>query len=339
MGWITSLFVRKVVRQVDERLDHAALLRSVGIDLEETVDPKQMVAADDYYGLLERIAESDPRAGDLPLRTGASMRLDEYGAMGLAWKSAPHLRASWKRAVRYARVLTSVATYQTEDGSDQVHLIHHRVGERRRGLLMSNEATIASLYAISQQVSSAPIRLLEVRFEHAPLVAPQIYEAHFGCPVRFRADHDALHVPKADADRPNRLADQGISRFFEVHLEQEVAALEENVGLDRRVRCQISEALSDGVPTISHVAARLGMGARTLQRRLSEDGHSFQSLVDEARRRLAQRLLRETDYALADVAFLTGFSEQSAFTRAFKRWEGQTPRSFRLATQTARNGH
>ena len=75
------------------------------------------------------------------------------------------------------------------------------------------------------------------------------------------------------------------------------------------------------------------ISGRTLQRRLSERGYSFQTLVDESRRQLAEQLLQQTDYSLAEVAFMTGFSEQSAFTRAFKRWAGQTPRSFRLNPQ------
>jgi AraC-like DNA-binding protein len=84
------------------------------------------------------------------------------------------------------------------------------------------------------------------------------------------------------------------------------------------------------VPGLSDIASSLGMSARTLQRRLADEGHSFQSLVDRARQDLAQQLLKETDYSLAEIAFLTGFSEQSGFTRAFKRWAGQTPRSYRL---------
>ena len=71
-----------------------------------------------------------------------------------------------------------------------------------------------------------------------------------------------------------------------------------------------------------------------MARRLSEQGHSYQTLVDEARRQLATRLLRQTDFSLIEVAFMTGFSEQSAFNRAFKRWAGQTPRSFRLQSQS-----
>jgi len=92
----------------------------------------------------------------------------------------------------------------------------------------------------------------------------------------------------------------------------------------------IDIALSEGVPTVTDIASQLGMSGRTLQRRLSDKGASFQSLVDLARRELAEQLLKDTDYSLAEVAFLTGFAEQSGFTRAFKRWAGQTPRSYRL---------
>ncbi|MEZ5592792.1 MAG: helix-turn-helix transcriptional regulator [Gammaproteobacteria bacterium] len=91
--------------------------------------------------------------------------------------------------------------------------------------------------------------------------------------------------------------------------------------------------MSEGIPTISDVAGHFGMSGRTLQRRLANRGYSYQTLVDESRRQLAERLLQQTDYSLAEVAFMTGFSEQSAFTRAFKRWAGQTPRSFRIDSQ------
>jgi AraC-like DNA-binding protein len=85
------------------------------------------------------------------------------------------------------------------------------------------------------------------------------------------------------------------------------------------------------VPKAQAIARRLGMSERTLQRRLADEGLSFQKLVDEARRELAEGLLVRSDYSLAEVAFLTGFSEQSAFNRAFKRWLDQTPAAYRQA--------
>ena len=93
----------------------------------------------------------------LPLRVGATMRCEEYGAFGLAWKSALNLRGSCERAERYARVLTSVATYQVRDAEEGVYMQLHRDGERRLGLRLSNEATIASIAAISQEVSTTGV--------------------------------------------------------------------------------------------------------------------------------------------------------------------------------------
>ena len=154
MGQVTSLFVHKVIRQVSDDLDKRALLTSVGVDPDGKVDPSFMVPAKNYYAFLETIAHSDPNGIDLPLRVGATMRCGEYGAFGLAWKSALNLRGSYERAERYARVLTSVSTYQVRDAHDGVYMHLHRDGERHLGLRLSNEATIASIVAISQEVST-----------------------------------------------------------------------------------------------------------------------------------------------------------------------------------------
>ena len=330
MGRITSLFVLKVVGEVDERVDRSALLRSVGIDPEAPVDPSQMVSDGEYYAFFERCAAADPEGSTLPLRVGAAMRCEEYGVFGLAWKAATDLRGSYERAERYARVLTSVSTYEVEATGDGAFMHLHREGEQRLGMRLSNEATIASIVSISQQASSGEFRPLAVHFKHPAPDTGAAHEAHFGCPVHFASDRDALLVAEETLRTPNKVGDADIVRFFDTHLEADLSKLDDQGSLERQVRDRISRALSEGVPNISEVARQLAMSGRTLQRRLSERGFSYQALVDESRRRLARRLLGRTDYSLAEIAFMTGFAEQSSFTRAFKRWEGQTPRSYRL---------
>ncbi|MGB3492724.1 MAG: AraC family transcriptional regulator [Elainellaceae cyanobacterium] len=330
MGQITSLFVRKVIAEVDDDIDKDALLRSVEIEPDSPNDPSQMVSATEYYALLERIAAIDRNVTTLPLRAGAAMRCDDYGAFGLAWKSATNLRGSYERAERYARVLTSVATYELESAGTEAFMHLHRMGDRRLGMRLSNEATIASIVSISQQVSTKEFKPLAVYFKHPAPKCVEGHAAHFGCPVHFSADRDALLVSSELLQAPNHLGDESISAFFDTHLEAELSKLEDHDSIEQQIRSHVSRSLSEGVPMISDVAKQFGMSGRTLQRRLSELGYSYQELVDESRRRLAERLLTQTDYSLADVAFLTGFSEQSAFTRAFKRWAGETPRSFRI---------
>ena len=333
MGQITSLFVHKVIAQADNSLDKQAFLSRVGIDPGAPIDPKIMVRDEDYYAFFADLARADTDGCTLPLRVGATMRCEDYGAFGLAWKSAPDLRASCARAERYARVLTSVATYTVNDSTDGVYYLLHRDGDRARlGLRLSNEATVASIAAISQEVSTSDFQPLAVFFRHDAPESITAHEAHFGCPVHFAAGMDGLLLSEETMRSPNRVGDPGIVRFFDTHLEDEISKLGDEEALERRVRAHISRALSEGVPTVSDVAAQLGMSGRTLQRRLSDRGCSFQALVDEARRELAERLLKETAYPLAEVAFLTGFSEQSAFNRAFRRWAGQTPRAFRIRT-------
>jgi AraC-like DNA-binding protein len=335
LGQITSLFVRKVLSIADARVDRDDLLRSVGLDPDGPVDPARMVPAADYYAFLERLADLDPEGTTLPLRVGAAMQWDDYGAFGLAWKSAPDLRGSYARAERYARVLTNVTTYEVEpvDGGAFMHL--RRDGERRLGLRLSNEASLASIVSISRQASSREFHPREVHCKHPAPASTEHHEAYFGCPVVFASDRDALLVATAALDAPNRLGDASISRFFEAHLDAVVSRLEGPTLLDRQVLPLISRALSEGVPRISDVARQLAMSPRTLQRRLAAEGRSYQGLVDEARHQLCTQLLTETDSSLGEVSFMAGFSDQSAFTRAFRRWEGMPPGAYRLRGRSA----
>lgn len=334
MGQISALFAHKVIDaatagEAENAQRRRALFLSVGIDPSHPVDPTRMISDDLYYGLCERAAREDANGSSLTIRVGSSMRCDDYGAFGLAWKSAMDLRGSYHRAERYGRILTSVSTYELRSEDGRFFMMLHRDGHRDLGLRLSNEQTIVAVTQISREIGQHPFSPIGVYFRHRPPKNITAHEAYFGCPVYFDTDRDAIEVTQDQLDAPNRLGDPSISGFFDAHLDQELAALGDNQGLEQRVRIQISQALSEGVPAVPDVASRLGMSARTLHRRLSEQGHAFQDLVDAARRELAERLLRRTDYALAEIAFLTGFAEQSTFSRAFKRWSGQTPASYR----------
>ncbi|MBI1339581.1 helix-turn-helix domain-containing protein [bacterium] len=333
MSAITSLYVYKVVDQASPGVQTRDLVEGLGLPPDGPIDPGRLVASADYYDFFAALADRDPNGLTLPLRIGASMRCDEYGAFGLAWKSAPNLRGSFVRSERYGHVLGSAETYSLEVADDGLFFNLEKAGDGRPGMLLSNEASMAAVDRISREVSTSGFSPRAVHFKHAPRGDPSVYEAHFGCPVHFESGRDALRVSAERIDAPNRLGDETIVRFFDQHLERELASLICDRGLEQQVRRAVASVLSEGVPTLSLIAGELGIGARTLQRRLSDNGHSFQGVVDLARRDLAQRLLRETDYSLAEVAFLTGFAEQSGFTRAFKRWAGQTPRSYRLAAE------
>jgi AraC-like DNA-binding protein len=328
MGYVTSLFAHKMVAAAGGEVDAATMLASVGIAPEAPWDTGQMIPAESYYDMLEKIAEQID-ATDLPVRTGASMRLDEYGALGLAFKAATTLGASYARIERYARLWTSVVEYELRPANGGTLFILHRAGERRLGMRLSNEATLASAVSIARQVCSVPIAPVEVMIQHP---APRTIAAHedwFGCPVRFGADLDAILFSDETLALPNILGDEGISQYLISHLDAELSEVTREPALVMQSRAAIAQALSEGTPKLAEIAGSLGFSARSFHRRLSEHGMTFQGLTEDTRRDLAEGLLRDESHSLAEIAFLTGFSEQSAFTRAFKRWVGTTPATYR----------
>ncbi len=309
-------------------VDHDALLASVGLDPDSENDPKKMLADTVYYDLLERIAALID-VTDLSLRTGASMRLDEYGALGLAWKAAPTLLGSYSRVERFSRVWTSVVEYELRAVNRGTYFILHRTGERRLGLRLSNEATLASAVSISRQVSPVPFAPIEVHLKHPPPRTLEFHQRYFGCPVYFGSDRDALLLSPESLATPNKLGDAGITQFLDRHLENELQEVVSEASIDQLAKDVIARSLSEGIPKMGDVARSLGLSARSLHRRLAVDGLSFRTLTEATRKELAEGLLRDERYSLSEIAFLTGFSEQSAFNRAFKRWIGRSPAAHR----------
>ena len=334
MGWISVVFAHKVIdlatggAGAQDALRHR-LLRSVGLDPAAPVDPEKLIDDTDFFGLLEHVSDQVEGGRDVALRVGASMRCDDYGAFGLAFKSAVDLESSYVRVERYGRVVTSIANFRLVQDAQSAFMEVIPGNSERPGLLMTNELALGAATALSREVGEEEFTPLAVHISHTAPDDPSAFAAHFRCPIHFGALRDALEVSHDRLRRPNRLGDTSISQFFDTHLDGALAELPEDGGLSRRVRAEIVQALSGGVPTLPQMGGRLGMSGRTLQRRLGEAGLSYRDLVDQSRKELADRLLRKTDYGLAEIAFLTGFSEQSAFHRAFNRWTGQTPRSYR----------
>jgi hypothetical protein len=141
-----------------------------------------MVPDTEYYTFLEKLAALDGNGTTIPLRAGAAMRCDDYGAFGLAFKSATNLLGSYERTERYAQVLTNVSTYEVEKTNDGAFMHLHRDGERRLGMRLSNEATIASIASISRQVSSNAFKPIAVYFKHSAPESIADHEAYFECP-------------------------------------------------------------------------------------------------------------------------------------------------------------
>jgi len=329
----SSIYSRKAIEQAPEHLDRAELFAICKLDMHQPADLATMVAEEDYVRLLETIAEAEDGLPRAHIKLGASMRCEELGAVGLAWKSSPTLMDGWDRAQRYVGVVAGVRAIEIARNEQTTEIQFLRLtDEAPKGARLSNEATFASFTAISREASGRPFKPVHAYCAHDFIGDRDFLENYLGCPVEDGAGANGIVIANEELALPNAVGDDAISRFFDERVEEMLAEMKSEVPIAFQVKSQIGKNLSGGIPKLSHVARALGMSARTLQRKLSDEGAVFQDLVDQARRELSERLLRTTDFPLVEIAFLTGFAEQSGFTRAFKRWAGETPRSYRLSS-------
>jgi AraC-like DNA-binding protein len=330
MASVGTPVVRRIVEVglAPERTED--LLASVGLapGTDGSVWAGESVDADAYYGLLERVTGPDDHA--LPFRYAEALRTDDLGALGLAVKTAPTLGAALGRLVRYSLVLSDTLEYELVDHSWGGSLVLQGRPHHRRGAALANECALAAVTSVSRQIAGADLRPREVSFRHPAPADDRPHRDFFACPVTFDAPDNAVHLDEEQLARPTLLADEGLSTYLLAQLD-ELSARRSQRSLLLEVSSAVADALPDGQPSRSQVARRMGMSERTLQRRLAEHGATFQTVVTQARQDAAEALLRADAHSIVDVAFLTGFADQTAFTRAFKRWTGTTPAAYRQA--------
>jgi AraC-like DNA-binding protein len=330
MGAVTAQIVRRFVSATVGPESPERLLASAGISaaVESAEALRQSVDLDTYYGLLERAAGEED--GGLPFRYADSIRPEDFGAMGLAMKTASTLRDALERLARYVSVITDSLQYELREGDAGGAFVLLERPSDRRGARLANEGALAAVTSMLRQVAATPVAPSLVSFRHPQPATIAAHESFFACPVHFGAPDDSLRFDAPTLSARTRLADEGLSAYLLSQLDG-LRSRGPDLSLAARVRRAVADSLCDGPPSRAKVARRLGMSERTLHRRLAEEGLSFRALADGARREAADSLLGDGDHTLAEVAFLPGFSEQSAFQRAFKRWSGRTPRAFRAA--------
>jgi AraC-like DNA-binding protein len=169
----------------------------------------------------------------------------------------------------------------------------------------------------------------EVCFQHDAPPDIQEHERIFRAPVKFNMPVSKLVFDQALLQLPLIEADPVLSAVLDRHAEELLAKLPRRGGLTDEVRALLRQAINGGDPSLEAVSQQLNLSPRTLQRKLKDEHTSHQDLLDEMRRDLSVRYLREPEMAICEVAYLLGFSEPSAFHRAFRRWTGTTPREYR----------
>ena len=308
------------------------VLRRAGLPDDLLARDGATLRADEFARLLEafHVESGDPL---LALRAGFAMSFEMFDAPVFAAMCSEHFDAAAARLARYKRLCAPVA-------------LHVDVGPTSTtiGLEWAAPPVVPPpmLYAF-ELACCLQLARLGTRREVVPLAvtSPHRFEPAdeftraFGVPVT-PAPVVTMTLAAADARAPFLTARAGMWSFFEPELRRRLAELDATASTSERVRSALLELLPGGRGSVHDVAARLGTSARTLQRRLQDEGQSFQRVLDATREGLARYYLGSTGLAGAEISFLLGFEDPNSFTRAFHEWTGTTPERLRTQLRAAR---
>ena len=297
----------------------------------EDPDARMSLAAETALWAAAEALTGDPEIG---LRTALRIQPGIFDVLDYAVRTAPTLRAALERLARYNRLVHDAAEFVITDEGAHVRVVHRFrgglpgqvSGQHRHSI----EFTIGSLVVIGHQISQAVLAPLAVAFRHAAPPSLELHRQVFGLAPTFSATDNHIVFAAVDLARPAPAADPRLWRVIERHAEALLAARPvAPQTMTARVGHEVLATLSEGTPSLAAIAERLKLSERSLQRRLRDEGASFEALVEGLRKDLALSYLKDRRMGIAEVAYLLGYSEPSAFHRAFKRWTGATPGELR----------
>lgn len=320
----TLLNYAEVARQVG--LNPVRMLRLVDIDLRALAHPDLRIPAANVGALLE-VSALESGCETFGLRMAESRQLSDFGALSLLIRHQPTLREVLATLSQYRDLLNETLAIQVEETDRTVIVREDFLIPMPAGGRQAYELAIGVLYRIFRALLGARWQALSVNFTHA---APQDLLVHrrlFGTELVFNSAFNGVVCASDDLDRINPTADPAMAGYARNFVETLPRAGRHTVVGE--VQKAIHLLLPAGEASLERVADSVGLGPRSLQRRLADQGAEFRQLLDEVRGDLALRYLKSDAHSLTHIAQMLGYSQISAFTRWFSARFGMSPSAWR----------
>lgn len=280
-----------------------------------------------FWSAAERITK-DPCIG---VRVGAHARLEMFGVLGCVAQASATLGDALLKTARYVKLWNEAVSLSLLVDEDQGQVWYRSLAPEPRHHC-EGDAIMTILIVLSRELTGRHLVATEAHFAHSAPADQSPYRDVFGAEPSFDRGRYALVFPPDVLMLPIATHDSELGETLSRQVSQLVDALPAAASFARDVRRVLAAELRGGNPMIDNVAAQLGMHPKTLTRRLKQEGTSHSELLDSLRRDLAERYVTVSDLSVTEVAFLLGFSDASAFNKAFRRWFGVAPLAFRERT-------
>lgn len=287
----------------------------------------QRVPLPKYLGLMSRCVAATGRE-DFGLLAAHELQPQSLRSLGLGWLASDSVLDGLRRLTRFNRLVASLSRVELQEQDDLVILEATSNYESHLGFYASRDYAVGMIVRMCRLTLGEYLAPLRIELQRPEPQNSRPWTYQLGAVVQFNCDVGRMVWVRSDIEEKLPTGDPQLARLMDEQAEAYIASQ-----LDNKIHISMLERvllrLPDGPPSLSAVADDLHMSPRTLQRRLSSEGTTFERVLQDARSTMAQRYLRQDRHSVQEVAYLLGFSEASAFSRAFKRWTGKSPAYFR----------
>lgn len=332
LGTASVAALRQYVRAADARgIDTSALFQKAGLESSVLQTDDGRIDGEQFQTFIRLLCEesNNPILG---LETGDFVQPGSWTVLGYITMSCATLGEAVARIAPFEKLVGDMGTTHLTASDDHIKLTWacNYIDPVVCPHMVDNVFASWINYArwLADNHTASP---MEVRLEH-PSPGPELesaYNERWGCPVRFCSGEDAIILHKDLLNTPLRQPDPLLRKTLEAHALSQLASLDTDTALTTRVKHSIRKRLMHGITRQDMVADHLGMTSRTLQRKLSQEGVSYQQLLDEVRQTMAEDFLANSDLGIPEIALRLGYSETTSFHRKFKAETGKTPGEFR----------
>jgi AraC-like DNA-binding protein len=305
-------------------LDAEAIRAAAGLTAEDLAPVDALVSAESFGRLWAEAMRREPRA-ELVTEVALAIPFGAFGPIDYLAGSSPTVSAAFQALAAHFRYVAQGISLELAESQEygEVRLLD-APGDADSAL--SDEFTLAVFVGrFRTRTGAVPFRVDQVRLTRPPPARPTRHAALLGAPVTFGCRISALRLPTSVWRAPLPGADAGLLAILGQLAEHAGLGSAREDDLVIRVRSRLRLLLPDGRASAAAVAGALGMSERTFHRRLHAAGVSFRSILESFREAEAERLITGGRLPLGEVALRLGFSDQTAWNRAFRRWKGMSP--------------
>ena len=303
-----------------------AVLRRAGLPQAFINQPRVLLNTEELFALWRAVGEvsTDPSIG---LLLGTETKTERFHPIGLAALSSENFGSAIDQMARYKQLTCPEEVLQEKDDEEWSIQFRWLLADEVEPpvLIECCFAWVLSTARVGTGTRISPVRVEFVQ----PRAHVKTIERHFGCPVVCGTPRNAIIFRATDANRPFVTRNAELLGILAPRFDEELKQENGDENFLERVRIAIQQRLTGRRPTIEDIADALHISSRTLQRRLQDDGSSFQRVLEEARHQLARHYLNNSVLELNEAAYLLGYEDGNSFVRAFRTWEGIPPARWR----------